>query len=214
MNEASPWNGIVEKLKQSDSHWHDTAEMLMRQRNLAEEERDEWKARAMKAEVDRQALRAEVIELREDRDSQKLRAETAERDRQTLLTKGTKFEQEWQALTTANTNLRDLLIIAEGQRDQAKIDAEHWKAEWALVMGQLGGARAEVEALRTVDDVLAEKVKRTLVRVTMERMAISSGKADMLYAIATADIMALFAERLAILTAPVAVQPTTGEGDE
>ena len=44
-------------------------------------------------------------------------------------------------------SLRDLLIIAEGQRDKAKIDAEHWKGEWAVVMGQLGGASAEVEAV-------------------------------------------------------------------
>lgn len=83
--EASPWNGIVDKLKQSDSHWHDTAQMLKRQRDMAEEERDGWKERAMKAEQERQVARAEC---------------------------------------------------------------EHWKLEWALAMGQLGGARAEVEAVR------------------------------------------------------------------
>ena len=153
----------IAELAQRANHWHDTALMLKRQRDMAEEDRDGWKERAMKAEQQRQAL-------------------------------------------------RDLLVIAEGQRDQAKADAEHWKAEWALVMGQLGGARAEVDALRKVDDVLAEKVKRTLVRVAMERMAMRSDKADMLYAIATADIMALFAERLAIQDAAMAVQPTTGGG--
>jgi hypothetical protein len=57
-------------------------------------------------------------------------------------------EVERQALTTTNTNLRAQLILAEWQRDQAKADAEHWKCEWAVAMGQLGGARAEVEALR------------------------------------------------------------------
>ncbi len=74
-------------------------EMFMRQRNIAEEERDGWKEGAMQSEQQLQSL-------------------------------------------------RDLLIIAEGQRDQAKIDAEHWKGEWAVVMGQLGGATAEVEAMR------------------------------------------------------------------
>ena len=106
---------------------YDRSEMLMRQRNMAEEERDNWKIRAMKAEQFRQALRAVCESLR----------------------------AECEALHATNTNLRDQLVIAEGQRDQAKADAEHWKAEWALVMGQLGGARAEVEALRKVDDAMA-----------------------------------------------------------
>ena len=92
---------LIYELRQSTKHWRDTAWMLKRQRNTAEEQRDGWKERALKSEQQRQSL--------------------AE---------------------------RDLLIIAEGQRDQAKIDAEHWKGEWAVVMGQLGGARAEVEALR------------------------------------------------------------------
>lgn len=85
---------------------YDRAEMLMRQRDMAEEERDAWKIRAMRA------------------------------------------MQERHALAATSTSLRDLLTIAEGQRDQAKIDAEHWKAEWAVVVGQLGGARAEVQSLR------------------------------------------------------------------
>ena len=200
-----------------------TADMLMRQRNVAEGERDRWKIRAMKAEVERQALRAEVVDLREDRDSQKLRAETAERDRQTLLIKGTKFEQEWQALTTANTSLRDLLTLWEGQRDQAKqqaeaigdnwqrtydhdckkliAEADHWKAEWALVMGQLGGARAEVEAVRRVDDAMVERFLRAYAECEGERpltfthgMGVRKGL--------TAALSAL------------AVQPTTGDKHE
>ena len=80
---------------------YDRSEMLMRQRNMAEDERDGWKLLAMQSEQQRQSL-------------------------------------------------RDQLVIAEGQRDQAKIDAEHWKGEWAVAMGQLGGASAEVEAMRKV----------------------------------------------------------------
>ena len=103
----------IAELAQRANHWHDTAQMLKRQRDTAEEEREGCKIRAMKSEQQRQALRAEC-----------------------------------EALHTTNTNLRDQFILAEGQRDQAKADAEHWKGEWAVVMGQLGGARAEVEALR------------------------------------------------------------------
>ena len=101
----------IAELAQRANHWHDTALMLKRQRDTAEEERDGWKERAMKAEQQRQSL-------------------------------------------------RDLLTIAEGQRDKAKADAEHWKGEWALAMGQLGGATAEVEALRkAVDAVRATRTE-------------------------------------------------------
>ena len=48
----------IDELRQSTEHWHDTAQMLKRQRDMAEEERDEWKLRAMKAEQERQALAA------------------------------------------------------------------------------------------------------------------------------------------------------------
>ena len=85
-------------------------EMFMRQRNIAEEERDGWKERAMQSEQQRQSL-------------------------------------------------RDMLTIAEGQRDQAKADAEHWKGEWAVAMGQLGGARAEVEAVRQDAANLADSIE-------------------------------------------------------
>ena len=37
----------IDELRQSTDHWHDTAQMLMRQRNTAEEERDGWKIRAI-----------------------------------------------------------------------------------------------------------------------------------------------------------------------
>ena len=72
-------------------------------------------------------LSKELETLKDEADGWKLRALKSEQQRQSL---------------------RDLLVIAEGQRDQAKIDAKHWKAEWAVAMGQLGGARAEVEAMR------------------------------------------------------------------
>ena len=35
----------IEELKQSVYHWHDTAQMLKRQRDMAEQERDEWKSK-------------------------------------------------------------------------------------------------------------------------------------------------------------------------
>jgi hypothetical protein len=49
----------IEELRQRTEHWHDTADMLKRQRDMAEQERDAWKVRAMEAEQQRQALRAE-----------------------------------------------------------------------------------------------------------------------------------------------------------
>ena len=123
----------IDELRQSTEQWHDTALMLKRQRNLAEEERDGWKIRAMKAEQGRQVN-------------------------------------------------RDLLIIAEGQRDQA---------------------RAEVDAVRTVDDAMVERAARA----TMTRVAEES------------DLFADDEEALRIhreyariaLTAAMAVQPTTGD---
>ena len=45
---------------------YDRAQMLKRQRDTAEEERDGWKIRAMKAEQERQAARAECEALRKD----------------------------------------------------------------------------------------------------------------------------------------------------
>jgi chromosome segregation ATPase len=49
----------IEELRQRTEHWHDTAQILKRQRGMAEEERDEWKIRAMASEQQRQALQAE-----------------------------------------------------------------------------------------------------------------------------------------------------------
>jgi hypothetical protein len=60
----------IDELRQSTKHWHDTAEMLMRQRNIAEEERDGWKIRAMQSEQQRQSLR-------KDRDQAAAVVETA-----------------------------------------------------------------------------------------------------------------------------------------
>ena len=49
----------IEELKQRTEHWHDTADMLKRQRDMAEQERDYWKIRAMGSEQQRQTLVAE-----------------------------------------------------------------------------------------------------------------------------------------------------------
>jgi hypothetical protein len=54
----------IEELKQSVYHWHDTAQMLKVQRDMAEQERDDWKIRAMQSEQQRQALQAERDALR------------------------------------------------------------------------------------------------------------------------------------------------------
>ena len=51
----------IAELAQRANHWHDTALMLKRQRDTAEEERDGWKIRAMKAEQQRQALRDQLV---------------------------------------------------------------------------------------------------------------------------------------------------------
>lgn len=68
----------IDELRQSTEHWHDTAEMLVRQRNSAEEERDEWKGRARKAEQGRQVNRDLLIIAEGQRDQAKARAEAAE----------------------------------------------------------------------------------------------------------------------------------------
>jgi hypothetical protein len=49
----------IEELRQRTEHWHDTADMLKRQRDMAEQERDYWKIRAMGSEQQRQTLQAE-----------------------------------------------------------------------------------------------------------------------------------------------------------
>jgi hypothetical protein len=56
----------IEELRQRTEHWHDTAQILKRQRGMAEEERDAWKVRAMESEQQRQTLRAESEALRKD----------------------------------------------------------------------------------------------------------------------------------------------------
>ena len=56
----------IDELRQSTEHWYDTAQMLKRQRDTAEEDREGWKERAMKAEQQRQALRVECDALRKD----------------------------------------------------------------------------------------------------------------------------------------------------
>ena len=148
----------IDELRQSTEHWHDTAQMLKRQRDTAEEEREGWKERALKSEQQRQALRAEVIELRDVQDSQKLRAETAEQFRQALRAVCESFRAECEALHTTNTNLRDQLVIAEGQRDQAKAaeakryetvaGAEHRRKLLTALETRCAAAEAERDALR------------------------------------------------------------------
>lgn len=53
----------IDELRQSTEHWHDTAQMLKRQRDTAEEERDGWKLRAMQAEQQRQIIRKNMDDL-------------------------------------------------------------------------------------------------------------------------------------------------------
>lgn len=134
----------IKELMQRANHWHDTAEMLKRQRNTAERELDSWKVRAKTVEEQREAARDEA-------DRWKVKWVVAEEEAGGWKIRAMQSEQQRQSL-------RDLLIIAEGQRDQAKADAEHWKGEWAVVLGQLGGARAEVEALRKYAARLREAI--------------------------------------------------------
>ena len=53
----------IEELMQRANHWHDVADMMKRQRDNAEENRDGWKIRAMKAEQERQTLRVELAKF-------------------------------------------------------------------------------------------------------------------------------------------------------
>ena len=160
----------IDELRQSTEHWADTAEMLMRQRDMAEEERDSWKIRAMQSEQQRQSL-------------------------------------------------RDLLTIAEGQRDQAKADAEHWKGEWAVVMGQLGGARAGVdELLKDRDEAIAALA---FTGETSLWQAASAANQEVGHLKAERDALRKYAARWyehitlkAAIDAALAVQPTTGDKHE
>ena len=111
----------IDELRQSTEHWHDTAQMLKRQRDTAEEERDGWKERALKAEQWRQVDRDMITIAEGQRDQAKQQAEA--------------IGDNWQR--TYDHDCKKLIA-----------EADHWKGEWAVVMGQLGGARAEVEALR------------------------------------------------------------------
>lgn len=155
----------IDELMQRANHWRDTADMLKRQRNVAEEDREGWKARAMQSEQQRQSL-------------------------------------------------RDLLVIAEGQRDQAKIDAEHWKGEWAVVMGQLGGARAECEALRKSCELFVEWLDREEAGsgVSIAERGTVEGQAR--WRVWWDTNLSLCAESVRLAKAALTVQPTTGETDE
>ncbi len=133
----------IDELRQSTEHWHDTAQMLKRQRNVAEEERDSWKLRAMKAEQERQA---------------------------------------------------------------AKADAEHWKGEWAVVMGQLGGARAECEALRKDAERLDWMESQQVLRASFYPLCFPP-----CWVVEASEVTSGETLRVAI-DAALAVQPTTGEG--
>jgi hypothetical protein len=54
----------IEELMQRANHWHNTADRFLRHRDMAEQERDYWKIRAMQSEQQRQVLRAERDALR------------------------------------------------------------------------------------------------------------------------------------------------------
>jgi hypothetical protein len=56
----------IEELRQSTEHWHDTAQMLKRQRDMAEQERDAWKVRAMESEKQRDQAEKERDALRKE----------------------------------------------------------------------------------------------------------------------------------------------------
>ena len=74
----------IDELRQSTEHWHDTAQMLKRQRDTAEEDRDGWKIRAMQSEQGRQVNRDLLIIAEGQRDQAKMRAEAAEAEREAL----------------------------------------------------------------------------------------------------------------------------------
>ena len=187
-----------EALHTTNTNLRDLLVIAEGQRDMAEQERDRWKGEWVVAE--------------EDREGWKERALKSERQRQSL---------------------RDLLIIAEGQRDQAKIDAEHWKGEWAVAMGQLGGARAEVEAVRTAnaslyDLLMIAEGQRDGARAQVKEMKqrldewvrwgdrMASGHPDAPMASLDHEVRAVIANRygMSTITDAMAVQPTTGEGDE
>ena len=61
-------DACIDELRQRNRHLYDLAEMLRRQRDTAEEERDEWKIEAMQSSQQRQSLRDLLIIAEGQRD--------------------------------------------------------------------------------------------------------------------------------------------------
>ena len=88
-------------------------------------------------------LRDELIIAEGQRDQAKMRAEALlvvnndlARDNETLETERNKWEARARKLLGGRKELRVT-------RDALLVDLDHWKAEWALVMGMFGGACAD-----------------------------------------------------------------------
>jgi hypothetical protein len=120
----------IEELRQSVYHWHDTAQMLKVQRDMAEQERDEWKIRAMASEQQRQALRDERDALR------KVTATMEELAREAYA--------HWD--NDADSKVGKCLVALSGATGLRK-DLDRAR-DAAMEVKELGGVKAECEALR------------------------------------------------------------------
>jgi chromosome segregation ATPase len=107
-------------------HWIGLADTLKQQRDSAEKERDAMKARAEQAESEREAVYVQIECCADEIDILKHERE--------------KWEKRARKLLKHRKALRE-------ERDAFVVDMEFWRHEWALVVGELGGAKAECDAL-------------------------------------------------------------------
>lgn len=111
----------IDELTQRANHWHDTAQMLKRQRDMAEEERDGWKIRAMQSEQQRQSLRDQLILAEGQRDQAKASVEDIVNNWQRT------YDHDCKKLTqraeAAEAECEALLSVIERVRPSIHLDA-------------------------------------------------------------------------------------------
>jgi hypothetical protein len=120
----------IEELRQRTEQWHNTADMLKRQRDMAEQERDAWKVRAMESEQQRQALQAE-------RDALLKNARRVCEWRYTTRTDAVLWEETLAKTESKNGELQFALDhwigvadVLKQQRDQAEKERDEWKRKY------------------------------------------------------------------------------------
>ena len=171
---------------------YDRAEMLKRQRDTAEEERDGWKLRAMQSEQQRQAARKYLLDL-------------------LAVVHGDGGHHTEAVGTRQSVVDAELAFYALRQRAEAA-EAERYNVSSQLwdCMNEREGLRAECDALRQVDDAMVERAARSL-HANRESVFTHGARIEWKNCGEHWHEKLRGAARAAI-TAALAVQPTTGEG--